>query len=117
MPTKKYMFKTPEKPYVYNPPPELHKYYQVCYFKHPKTGKYHIRKCVVNEKGEYANISERKYDDMQYHKFFKEHRDNEFKMYPTYDLTCIDYPHPGDILKAQSPLLNNDYDYTGYAKF
>jgi hypothetical protein len=100
--------------YTYKPDAAINKYYQVCAFKHPSTNKYDVRKFIINEKNEFISITKRKYNDAQYAKFFKEHRQNEYKLYATYNLDMIDYPKAGDIFLSQSSILNSDhttYDY------
>ena len=113
----KYTFTERDDVYLYKPEPALHKYYQVCAFKNPTTNKYDVRKFIVNEKGEFVSVTKRKYNETQYTKFFKEHRQNEYKLFATYNLDFIDYPKTGDIFMSQSSILNNDYtqyDYSGF---
>lgn len=115
----RYIFKAKqsESEYTYNPDPATYKFYQICLFKNPNTNKYQIRRCIINEQCKLINISEKMFNDKQYQKFLKIHRENEYKSYPTYDLNLVDLPNPGDILQVQSPLLNNDYSYTGFASY
>lgn len=115
----RYVFKTKESKcdLIYNPEPAVYKFYQICMFKNPETKKYHIRRCIINEKCDLVSVDERTFNEKQFKNFFKSHRDNEFKTYSTYDISLINLPNPGDILQAQSPLLNNDYSYTGFASY
>jgi hypothetical protein len=95
--------------YTYKPSPSLNKYYQVCAFKNRTTNKYDVRKFVINEHGNFISVTNRRYNDVQYAKFFKEHRQNEYKLYSTYNLDLIDYPKSGEVSLTQSSILNNDY--------
>lgn len=114
---KKYVFKTRDDNLKYSPEAKLYKFYQICLFKNPYTKKYHVRRFIINENQQFVNIDERQFDDKQFQIFTKNTKHNLFKTYSTYDMRIIDYPNPADILEAQSPLLNNDYEYTGYASF
>lgn len=115
----RYVFKnnTTKCDLAYNPKPAIHKFYQICLFKNPNTNERHIRRCIINEECKLINIDEKYMTEKQYQKFLKNHRQNEYKFYPTYDLELVDIPNPGDILQAQSPLLNNDYHYSGFAEY
>ena len=99
----------------YKPDPILFKFYQLCLFANEYTKKHKIRRCILNEHQEFVNIEERDFSERQFKKFIKERRQNEYKIYSTSDIELIDIPNPGDILQAQSTLLNNDYEYTGFA--
>lgn len=115
---KKYVFKSSESndEFSYKPTPAQFKFYQICLFVDPHTQKHHIRRSIINEYGKFISIEEKLFSKNQFKKFLKNHRPNEFKTYSTYDMSLIDYPNPGDIMQVQSPLLNNNYEYTGYAK-
>ena len=45
--------KTTQDEFTYNPPEKLFKYYQLCSFKNPWNGKFHIRRFVMNAKNEF----------------------------------------------------------------
>lgn len=102
---------------LYNPPIRQFKYYQICSFKNPWTGKYHIRRLIMNSKNEFVNIEELYIDKRQYQRFVKTHRLNEYKLYNTYDLNHVSLPTMGEITIVQSPILENDNGMGGYAKF
>lgn len=102
---------------MYAPDPSSHKFYQLCHFRHPTTKKYNGRKFVVNEQGVFTDVVSKEYTSDQMKKFFRNHKDNEYKKYATYDINTVPFPKVGEILMAQSPLLNTDNDYTGFAKF
>jgi hypothetical protein len=103
--------------FKYNPVPAIHKFYQICYLKNPQSKKHIVRVSEVDEQGNFVKIEERRYNDLQMAKFFRTHRPNCYKLYATYDLTLVDYPNSGSVLESQSPLLNQDNDMSGYAKF
>ena len=102
---------------LYNPPKRDFKYYQLCSFKNPWTQKYHIRRFIMNSKNEFTNIQELYINSKQYQRFVKTHKPNEYKMFGVYDLNQVAYPSLGDIAIIQSPILENDNGYGGFAKF
>lgn len=92
-------------------------FYQICAFPHPKTGKYQMRKFVVNSKNEFINIQDYYLNKNQCRKFFATKRDHEYRSYPTYSLSDVTRPHMSEILMSKSQIMNNNYDYTGFAPF
>ncbi|ARF09246.1 hypothetical protein Catovirus_2_195 [Catovirus CTV1] len=100
---------------AYNPEPATYKFYQVCLYKDPNSNKYHIRRCLINEHCKFIGTEEKKVSEKKYQYFLKTKKQNEYKLYPTTNLELVDLPNPGDILQVQSPLLNNNNDYSGYA--
>jgi hypothetical protein len=92
-------------------------FYQVCAFKNPGTGKYHLRKFIINQRNEFVSAKIYKLDRKKYKTFLNTKKNNEYKCYSVYDLTNISYPSVSDILVAQSHLLTTDNDYSGFAKF
>lgn len=106
-----------DKYYNYKPEPKHYEFYQICHFKNPTTNKYHVRKLIINELGEYIHTREGKYTDSQFQKFLELKKSNQYRIYPTYDLALIDYPKSNEILELQSDIINTENDYTGYAKF
>ena len=115
--SQKYKFKTIDNHLGYKPEPNMVKFYQVCHFKHPKTGKYHVRKCLFNEQGKLMSVTEKRYTVSQIKKFFELHKDNEYKTYATYDLQLVDYPSQDQLILSQSSLLNNNHNNYDYAPF
>ena len=103
--------------YLYNPPSRIFKYYQLCSFKNPNNGKYHIRRFVVNSNNEFISIDDKYIDSKGYKRFVQSHRLNEYKLHNTYDLNHIAYPCLGEITIIQSPILENNGDIGGFAKF
>jgi len=106
-----------ENELLYNPPPKTFKYYQLCSFKNPYNGKFHIRRFVVNSKNEFISIEEKYIDSKKYKRFIQSHRLNEYKLHNVYDLNQIAYPSLGEITIIQSPILENNGDFGGFAKF
>lgn len=102
---------------LYNPVPTIHKFYQICHFENPNTKKYHMRAIDFTQDGKIVKADERKYNAVQMFKFFKLHKENAYKIYPTSELTLIDMPNAVDIFNSKSELLNNNCDTYDYAKF
>lgn len=115
--SQKFVFKTTDNHLGYKPENKIIKFYQICHFKHPKTNKYHLRKCIYNGSGVLISTIEKKYTVDQIKKFFELHKDNEYKTYATYDLQLVDLPSDDQIIKSQSSLINNNYDNYGFAPF
>lgn len=92
-------------------------FYQICSFRNPTTKAFHVRKFVINNKNEFANVKEYFLSRKQYKKLLEVKTPNEYKCFNTYDLKNIAYPTEADILVSKSQLLNNSYNYTGYAPF
>lgn len=114
---RKYVFKSTDCEYAYNPKKALFKFYQICVYVNPHTHKRDVRKIEINEMGSIVKISDTSITDDQFKYFIKTHRENKYKLYSTYDLSLVDLPNPGNILQSQSELLNNDNITYGYAKF
>jgi hypothetical protein len=101
----------------YQPPTKDNLFYQICYFKNPTTNKYHSRKFVINELGNFTDIQDfLLYEDQR--KFIVENsKPYEYKLYSTYDLNYVPYPRMGEILITQSTIMSKDHDYNGYSPF
>ena len=117
MSEKKYVFKSTNYEYDYNPPKQIHKFYQICLFKNKYSNKHDVRILFINELGEITETQTTSISERQLNKFIKSHRDNKYKLYSTYDLNIVDVPNPADILQLQSPLLNSDFISYDFAKF
>ena len=102
---------------LYQPPKQQFKYYQICSFVNPFTNKYKVKRFILNEKGEFVSIQEGEFNQKQYMRFVQEKNPNQYKMYNTYDLSYVPLPQLGEISIAQSPLFQDESDYTGFAKF
>lgn len=116
----KYIFKngSTKNDLTYNPKPAKHKFYQICLYKNPENNKYHIRRCIINENCEFLNIDVKYISEKHFNKFISNHKQYEYKFYPTYNLDLVDIPNPGNIMQAISPLLNNDNDFiSGFEQF
>jgi hypothetical protein len=92
-------------------------FYQICYFSNPNTGKYHIRKFVINSDYIIKKVKNYKITKSIYNKLLHKKRDHEYKMYSTYDLDNVKWINPSDILISKSEILGNDYSYSGFAPF
>lgn len=92
-------------------------FYQICTFPDPYTKKFHMRKFIINHRNEFANVKEFNLSKKQCKKFFAIKKQHEYKCYPVYSLENINYPNLGEILGSKSDILNNEYDYTGFAPF
>jgi hypothetical protein len=103
--------------FLYTPPTNYFKFYQLCSFKNPTNNKFHIRRFVLNGKNEFVDINDKFIDSREYKKFIQSHKLNEYKLYSAYDLNYIPYPNLGEITISQSPILQFDSDYSGYARF
>lgn len=95
----------------------LTKYYQVCVFKNPTSGKYHVRRCVINSSNEFVNVREFELNEKRYKKLLDTHGKHEYKLYPAYDLNAINLPSSSDVTLSKSDILNKFYDYSGFAPF
>jgi hypothetical protein len=90
-------------------------FYQIAIHKNPETNKYHLRKFTVDESNKFSDIKNYKLDEDNYKKLLKKLKSNEYKLYSVYTLDGVSYPDINDITLAQSDILCNNYDYTGYA--
>jgi hypothetical protein len=113
----KFVSKSIQDDYTYNPTPRNYKYYQICSFVNPWTNKYHIKRFIINEKNQFVNIQDYRLEKKQYMRFVQACRPNEYKMFNIYDLNETAYPSLGDLTIVQSPILEVNSDYTGYAQF
>lgn len=92
-------------------------FYQLATFPHPKNGKYHMRKFIINSKNNVHDVNDYLLDKDQYDRFLKSKKINEYKLYSVYSLNDVNYPTGGEILASKSDMLNNNFDYTGFAPF
>jgi len=93
------------------------KFYQLGSFQHPINKMYHLRRYIINGKNEFINIKDYQLDKRQFKKFTTIRKNNEYKLYPVYDLDMAGVPTYGDILLAKSKILSNDSNYSGFAPF
>lgn len=99
------------------PEEQLSSFYQIASFTHPKTGRYHVRRFVINNNNEFLNVRDHYLDKNQYYKLLKRKKQNEYKMYSVYNLNSVNYPVLGDILAAKSSMIATSCDYYGPANF
>ena len=92
-------------------------FYQISTFKNPKTKKYHMRKFVIDGNGKFIDIKDYNLTTNQCKTFYKTKKKNEYKKYNVYDLDNVQYPVLSDFHMAKSEILNNNFDYTGFAPF
>lgn len=105
-----------------NPPTKAKKnniteFYQITSYPSPKTNTHHLRKFKINKEGEIIEEKNYQITQKQFEKFIKVKNANEYKCYACFNLKNVGYPKMGEILMAQSNILSNNHDYTGYAKF
>ena len=92
-------------------------YYQVCTFPEPKTGRFHMRKFIINNNNEFIDIKNFKLTKKQCKQFCSTTKPHQYKKFNTYDLENVSYPCLADILTSQSNILSTDYTYSGFAPF
>lgn len=118
MTTRKYVFVSSSNEPQYNPRPVKNtKFYQICAFPNPNTGKFEVRENIVN--GDNIVISYRtvSMSEKYQKKLLRELRDNKYKLYSTRTLDSIDLPSVNDMFVARSNMLNDDSAYSGFAPF
>jgi len=113
---KKYEFIIPDqKDFMFTPSfnsVKVVRFYQLCIFPHPKTGKYYARRFVVNANNEFADIEDLQLTQKQYNRIHEKVLPNQYKTFATYTLDNIDYPSFSDVITAQSEILCKNYDHT-----
>lgn len=92
-------------------------YYQICTYKEPRTDKYCLRKFIINSKNEFIEMSEYLLTKKQIKKFYANKKPHEFKCYPSYNFDNIGYPNLGEVNLANSRILSNNHEYSGFAPF
>jgi hypothetical protein len=91
------------------------RYYQVALFPNPNTSKYNVRMFFVNYNNEYTDIKTFNITKKQLKQFLANTNSKQYKMYSVYTLDNVNYPLSGEILLSKSDILENDYNYTGFA--
>jgi hypothetical protein len=116
--SKRYNFIQPtnlQNDLTYKPSKNISNFHQVCLFKNPQTHKYHIRRFVFDEYGKCLNVSEYNLTQTQFDKFKKKYKSHEYKCYATYNLDNVKPPQHGELLLAESSLLDNSQiSFDGY---
>lgn len=92
-------------------------FYQICTFKNPDNGMYHLRRFTINSKNEFMDIKNYILTKKQRKKFLRETKCHKYKCYDTYTLENINYPSLADIMTSQSDILSMRYNYSGFAPF
>jgi hypothetical protein len=113
---RKIQFTTPENNLLYKPEKKLSKFFQICYFKNPKTNKFHIRKILYNQDGKILGAIRKMYTSVQMKKFYQLHKKQEYQTYNTYDIELVKYPTEDQLMMNMSCLINNDYESYDFAK-
>jgi hypothetical protein len=90
---------------------------QVCSFPHPQSKKHQLRRFRINESNEFTDINYFLLTPEQFAKFISTKKKHEYKCYPVYDLSIIEYPNLSDVLLTKSDILSKNYNYTGFAPF
>lgn len=85
-------------------------------------GLYHVRKFIIDHNGEFINVKNYYVSKRVLVKLLKHKKDNQYKVFPVYDLNIIDYPTLPDILLMKSSLLSDkrsdplgNHNYSGFA--
>jgi hypothetical protein len=91
---------------------EITTLYQICQFS--SNGYVWVRKLMVDKNG-YMKHTSKQYDLQKINCFIKQMPSNKIYIYPTSTLDMVPLPTGGEILIAQSSILNSDTQYTGYA--
>jgi len=100
-----FRLKEPDKEFVYDPSKRIICFYQITSF--PLDGKHQVRKIVYNEKLEVIDIKYKKISTPKIKQFTENTPHYRFNLYPVYDLDMVEYPNDGEVLTAQSLILNN----------
>lgn len=98
------------------------KFYQICLFSNPKTKKYSVKRFITNtntKKGvsKFTSISEKKLNKNEFKKLINSLKPHQYNTYYSWDLSNVEPPILGNVITNSSELLNNDYDYSGFAPF
>jgi hypothetical protein len=100
-----------------NPDTTYTKYYQICTFPDPQSNRYEIRRFVIDNEDTFASVKVHRLSKRDFDKLLKAKKCHEYKLFPTYNLSNIDYPTLADISTCRSTMISNNLDYYGYAPF
>lgn len=92
-------------------------YYQVCYYINPESNLHDVKKYVINEDNDIISVSNFGLTKKQYKKFKMGMPLNKYKLYPTFDLNTTPKPSKSEFVMSKSSMINNNYDYSGFAPF
>ncbi|ARF09805.1 hypothetical protein Indivirus_3_54 [Indivirus ILV1] len=90
-------------------------FYQIAAFADLETKLYHVRKFTINCSNEFISVRNHNISQRSLDKLIKLKKNNEYKLFPVYDLNYVDYPSLSDILLLKSDMLSNNYYHYGYA--
>lgn len=102
----KFKFKQEDPDLLYNPSPNTFSYFQICSLKNPLTEKYTIRKLTYNEFNMLIKEQKREYTKKKLDLFISKCKVHKYRIFPTSDISDVNYPRPDEILNANSMLLN-----------
>jgi len=97
--------KEQDKEFNYDPSKRIICFYQITSF--PVKGKHQVRKVMYNEQLEITSINYKKISTEKIKLFTEKTPSYKFNLYPAYDLDMVEYPNDGEVLTAQSLILNN----------
>jgi hypothetical protein len=103
--TANYKLVRPNDEFEYNPEPKIFYLYQVCQFKDCKNIKHHVRKLTYNEFMELVDTDQRFIKSKKLQRFIDSTPEHKYLMYPAFNLDVIDLPNSGQVLAAQSCML------------
>ena len=90
--------------FIYDPSKRTICFYQITSF--PVKGKHQVRKLLYNERLEVIDIQHKKISTPKIKRFTESTAHHRFNLYPAYDLDMVEYPNDGEVLTAQSLILN-----------
>jgi hypothetical protein len=98
------------------------KFYQICLFPDPKTKRYSVKRFIYKTDiktgiSKFVSVSQIGLTAEQHQSFLYSLKPHQYNTFSTYDLSDVDPPKLADVLINSSELLNNDYDYSGYAPY
>lgn len=88
-------------------------FYQIALFKTKKG--YEVKRFYFDNNDRLLDISKAFMSKEKVEKFVDSNKSNIYKIYSVYTLDEVPYPSTSDITLARSDIIQNDYDYSGYA--
>lgn len=114
--TNKFVTNSSQREFYFSPI-KYYKYFQLCIFPHPLKQKHNVRRIIIDSNNKIIEVKESYLTKKEYNKILSSYKINEYKEFPTYDLTNISIPSGGELNLLQSPILSNNNSYSGYAAF
>lgn len=93
---------------------KMESYYQICMFPN-KDNKFMVRKFTINGKNDFDKVKIYEVSRKLVDKLIKSKKKHQYKLYSTSDIKLVEYPKLADINLLKSDILNNHYNYSGYA--